>query len=500
MPCVGRRRDERGYVLAFAAIIMIPLMAIAGMATDIGSWYSRASEVQKAADAAALAGVVWLPDLAKATAVALDTARANGFDDGAPNISVTVSQLNQTDLRVSITDDDVPVYFSRLFLDDMTITRESVGTYVLPVPLGSPKNYFGTGPLAPSPEGIWASINGWCAPKEQGDPFAVGFEGNWPSSGIVCPGDTPNGQHIASPTNQYQYVINVPAGRTSDIVVHLFSPAKTNSYPDTNDGTSITTTFELRAADNTPFNDTDNPLATCNGSGESNPRTYNPGYVASDATFFGQSGWSRFCTIPPSAPSGQYFLGVRVLEGEANSSGVNSYSVMASYGGLGATCDGGGDAMCPAVYGKDWISVLAASASSAADFHLAEIGAEHAGKQMEITLFDPGEGGDYIQIKDPNGNPVRFDYHTADGDYSATNVDRLDVSGCSGFPQIGPGRHSQCRYNERFVVLTVDLPANYATLYPGSKWWKIYYKFTAAVNDRTTWSVRVLGDPVHISR
>jgi hypothetical protein len=144
--------------------------------------------------------------------------------------------------------------------------------------------------------------------------------------------------------------------------------------------------------------------------------------------------------------------------------------------------------------------VLAASSSSAADFYLAEIGAEHAGKQMEITLFDPGEGGNYIQIKDPNGTAVAFDYHTADNDYSGTGVTQLDVSGCTGYPQVGSDRASQCRYNERFVVITVDLPANYATTYPGQKWWKIYYNFSSSVTDRSTWSVRIIGDPVHLTR
>jgi hypothetical protein len=48
------------------------------------------------------------------------------------------------------------------------------------------------------------------------------------------------------------------------------------------------------------------------------------------------------------------------------------------------------------------------------------------------------------------------------------------------------------------VILTVDLPANYATAY-AARWWKINYVFSSAVTDRSTWSVRIIGDPVHIS-
>ncbi|MFN8050619.1 MAG: pilus assembly protein TadG-related protein [Acidimicrobiales bacterium] len=495
-----RRRDERGYVLAVSAIIMVPLLAISGMATDIGGWYAEGSKMQKAADAAALAGVVWLPDLPKATQVAIDTARQNGFDNDLSNISVVVGQLSNTELRVSITDNNAPIFFSKFFMSSMTIKRESIGTYVLPVPLGSPTNYFGTGGLAPSPDGMWAAINGWCAPKEQGDPFAVGWMGNWPSGGQVCPGSTANPQYVPNPTDVYQYVIKVPPLRVLPIVVQLYSPAKTNSAPDSNDGTTITTTFNLKSPDGTPFDDSDNPYTSCSGSGQTNPRTYAPGEVDNDFTIFGQTGWSSFCTIPASAPAGDYILGVRTLQGEAGSNGSNSYAVMASYSGLGVTCDFRTDSVCPTVVGKNWMSVLAASSSPAADFYLAEIGAEHAGKQMEITLFDPGEGGNYIQIKDPNGNPVNFDYHTVDGDYSGTGLNKLDVSGCTGYPQVGSNRSSQCRYNERFVVIDVDLPSNYATLYPGQKWWKIYYNFSSAVTDRSTWSVKIIGDPVHLSR
>lgn len=495
-----RGRDEKGYVLAVSAIIMVPLLAVSGMATDIGGWYSEGTKLQKAADAAALAAVVWLPDLPKATAVAHETARQNGFDSADPNIDIVVGQLSNTDLRVTITNTDAPVFFSRFFMDSMTIKRESIATYVLPVPLGSPRNYFGTGNLVASgPDGMWASINGWCAPKEQGDPFAVAFEGNWPSSGQVCPGGTANPQYVPSPKDPYEYIVEVPATRAQPIVVALYSPAKTQVIPDDNTVATITTRFTMRSPDSTPFDDTDNPLTNCAGPGQSNPRSYVNNEVDNDYTYFGASGWSSFCTIPASAPGGKYVLSVRTLEGQLSSGSLNNYSILASYSGLGATCDGRYDASCPKVYGRSWISVYASSTSSSAEFFLSEIGPEHAGKQMEITLFDPGEGGNHIRVKDPNGDFVKFDFRTSEGLYSGTNLNQLDVSGCSGWPQPGSNRASECRFNERFVILTVDLPADYATKYPGQKWWKVYYNFSSAVTDRSTWSVRIIGDPVHLS-
>lgn len=495
-----RRRNERGYVLIMSALIMVPLLAIGGMATDLGAWYAEGSRMQRAADAAALAGVVWLPEFSVAQSVARATAAQNGFDDAAPNISVEVVQLSDTELQVNISDTNGPTYFSKFFVQNVNIRRESIGQYILPVPLGSPRNYFGTGGMASPAEGFWAAINGWCAPKEQGDPFAVGFEGNWPSGGMVCPGATVNAQYKAPAKWQYEYYLEVPSGRSQPIMVHLFSPAKTGTSPDSNDGKPVDTTFSLRGPDNTPFNDEDNPAFNCAGSGESGvtPRTYVQNQVDNDATLLGQSGWSRLCTIPAGAASGRYILGVRSVQSQAGSSSSNPYSVMASYNGASTTCDSRTDALCPAVYGKDWISILAQASSPQADFYLAKIGPEHSGKRMEITLFDPGEGGNSISIRNPAGGSVTFDYHTQDGTYSGNNVTALDVSGCSGQPQVGPNRQSQCKFNERFVVIEVDLPANYGTLYAGNYWWQVHYNFNSNVTDRTTWSVRILGDPVHL--
>jgi hypothetical protein len=91
-----------------------------------------------------------------------------------------------------------------------------------------------------------------------------------------------------------------------------------------------------------------------------------------------------------------------------------------------------------------------------------------------------------------------FNWETTDGDYSGSNTTALDVSGCSGWPQPGPGHASQCRFNDRYVQLTVDLPVNYNALYPTDHWWRIKYNFSSSVTDRTTWSVKILGDPVHL--
>lgn len=483
-----RRRDEQGYVLAMAALLLIPLMVISAMSVDFGAWYTAGSRMQKAADAAALAGVVWLPNLTNATSVAKATAKANGYDDAKSNITVTVTQLTDTELKVTVTDTDSPVYLARFLKNSVTISRSATSKYVLPVPLGSPKNYFGTGTMLSGSdrENFYAALNGYCWGKIQGDPFAVRYN----SSGNGCTdGSATSNPDYKSPGNQYEYYITVPAGRTQPIVVNIWNPADKahdSTDPSPHGNHDVTPTFELRAPDATPMNDADNPLQSCTGGGQSNPRTYTG--PDNDRTLLGKSGWSDFCTIPTSAPAGRYILGVKNKANESNSNGSQGYALMASYNGSGATCDGRTNSMCPKVTGKNWISILA-TAPSTAQFFLAEIGPEHAGKTVKITLFDPGEGGNRIRIVRPDGSYASFtaqdmgvDGVTPGTTYSSSTS--LDVSGS--------------RYNGKYVELTVLLPSNYNSLY-SQWWWKIQYEFSGTVTDRTTWGVRVIGDPVHLT-
>ncbi|MGI9602799.1 MAG: pilus assembly protein TadG-related protein, partial [Acidimicrobiales bacterium] len=188
------RRGERGYVLGLIGLLIVPMVGFVALATDVGAWYGEATSVQRAADAAALAGVVWMPDTTKATEVALAVAERNGYDDDDADIEVIVEPVpgNEEQLRVIIRNLDPPIFFAGAFLDDFSISRQAIAEYVLPVPLGSPRNHLGTGDLLSSnEEGFWLAINGFCAPMEQGDHRAARFAGNWSNGGSgndrICP-------------------------------------------------------------------------------------------------------------------------------------------------------------------------------------------------------------------------------------------------------------------------------------------------------------------------
>ena len=65
-------RDERGLALPLLALVLVGLLGVASLVVDLGNWQVEASKVQQAADAAALAGVVALPEGPQA---AIDRAR-----------------------------------------------------------------------------------------------------------------------------------------------------------------------------------------------------------------------------------------------------------------------------------------------------------------------------------------------------------------------------------------------------------------------------------------
>src|SRR4051794_38651732 len=79
-PSNGRRlQAEDGYVLAMTALLLLPVMVFVSFAIDLGAWYGQASRMQRAADAASLAAVVWLPNAGKAQSTYIEVARFNGF-------------------------------------------------------------------------------------------------------------------------------------------------------------------------------------------------------------------------------------------------------------------------------------------------------------------------------------------------------------------------------------------------------------------------------------
>ena len=84
---------ERGFFMVWFALTFVALTAFAGLAIEYNRWENIGNRVQKAADAAALAGAVFMPENVgnKAYTTAKTIASQNGFTDGSNGIVITTS-------------------------------------------------------------------------------------------------------------------------------------------------------------------------------------------------------------------------------------------------------------------------------------------------------------------------------------------------------------------------------------------------------------------------
>jgi len=487
--------------MVLTALVLVPLMIFSSFAVDVGAWYARASKLQRATDSAALAGVVWLPDLTKATSVANAVLARNGITAGG-SISVSVSQPagSARQLKVTVTDSSVAQFLSKVVVKSKSISRSSTAEYYLPIPLGSPFNYIGTGNLntgSPPAENLWLAVSGYCSAKENGDPRMARYDNAWSGSAYEC---STSGGAFGQPDydpNGYIYQIDMPASPPASVNVQVYDAAFKSSSPDSSlvSGANFNTVYVLRNTGN-PFAPLGNAVLS------TTTAAYN------DSAYANQ--WKSVGTITNPCAGCTYYLQVYTT-GTNNSAGSNSFALRAANNGTFSPCSGvvgstnpNYSSSCVQIHGRTDMSLFASIAGTQS-FYLADVGAEYQGKKMEIDLFDLGEGSSKVEILDPNGNPVNFDWSTectnppaaASGGCSGTNVNSLSPN-VQPASQPYPRTASKFVFNDRQLTLTVQLPANYTASYGTKTWWRVRYTVGTSATDRTTWSASILGSPVHL--
>ena len=135
--------------MIFAFMITI-LLGMSAFVVDMAWIWSNQLQVQRAADAGALAGVVHLPaEPDDAEAAAKAEARKNGFTDDLDGVDVVAMQDPGFNRRMIVSvSAPVDTFFMGLFgYSEVTVSRSARAEYVLPVPMGSPQNYYGVGVL-----------------------------------------------------------------------------------------------------------------------------------------------------------------------------------------------------------------------------------------------------------------------------------------------------------------------------------------------------------------
>jgi hypothetical protein len=298
----------------------------------------------------------------------------------------------------------------------------------------------------------------------------------------------------------------------------------------------FTTRFRVRGADLSPNEPLDNPVVATvsfpgtRGCGDTAilPRGYACG---ADGTW--QMRWCNLATIADPTPGGVYFVQVDTFPAVAGARhAVNGFALRVRSGGATATgpfvpCSTDPTdpavpfrpATCVGVSAVEWLSTYAAGTLPRPSFFLAEVGAEHAGASMEVSLYDLGEGAEAVEILDPSGRASGFDWRVdaEPGDATPTGgwagevpsggaLDVIGIPGAGGCgegnPQRRSGRFSSSKYNDRLVRLTVPIPADAAVRYGDRRWWRVRYTTCAGrgVSDRTTWGVRIESQPVRLIR
>ena len=125
---------ERGATLVLAAATIVVLLGMAGFAVDLGWLYLKTTEAQRAAEASALAGVVYMPNPsstpwgpgARGYDTAVNIASRNGYSNGgstgvSPN--EVLGKPNQLNVEIKT---QVPTFFMRVFgVSQVTFTRDA---------------------------------------------------------------------------------------------------------------------------------------------------------------------------------------------------------------------------------------------------------------------------------------------------------------------------------------------------------------------------------------
>ncbi len=218
-------------MLVWLAVMLVVLLALAGFSVDFWHWNSEGSRIQKAADAAALGGAVFMPENVgnQAFTMAKAVATKNGFDDVDSDVAVQVSAgLRPNQLKVRITKTVNNFFGSMVGVDSTTIVKSAVGEYQRAVNMGSPANYYGNDPElgtngTPSYPFFWASIAGPSTDKVQGDAMHSTTCGT--NANGTRPDNCPSTTNTEYDSKGYFYGIEVANGASGPMALEAFDPA-----------------------------------------------------------------------------------------------------------------------------------------------------------------------------------------------------------------------------------------------------------------------------------
>lgn len=591
-----RSASEKGFSAVLVAMLMLPLLGFASLVVDVGYWYSRGADIQKAADAAALAGVVHLPDVIEAKTVALEAAKRNGFEDGVDGVTVTVSPVSGSDtrLRVTILEEDVTMFFADLFIGEVGIERTALAEFARSIPMGNPENRLGNDPEQGIVNDFYLQVSGTDEQKENGDQFATKRCGS--SSTTYCSkGSTGNLNASGGEFRDegYLYAVRVAEKTASPLVIEIYDAAANYSgsgfecddssmlpddyfdgsnpdaedlldgdlaalFPDdgdddnerldhweqryanepgapyctgdTSESSSKTqvTTYIVRAPDDTPWDNLDNPVVAVGNCDPLQFDGWTPNRVSallgsnrnyydllervgsSNATIGAAAEefalqfrrYYRICEVPAAnVEVGDYIVQIRTnaakgdpLDYDANvdSGARNMFSIRAGF-------DTGGD--YPDGSGVELFALGAMSIGSnvpGADvvFDLARITPEYAGQTLEIDLFDVGDAGGSgeLELRPPTDSNI--------DSFTGCQFSNTKSGWSDGNQYDCAADFSSTYMNGQVLTALLEVPPDYTcdASDPAGCYVTVYvsWPFSTDVHDITTWAASLANDPLRL--
>ncbi len=228
-------RGERGQAIIIIAFVAIALFLFAGLALDAAAIYAGQSRLKRAVDAAALAGVVELPNEDAAQTRVEQFMLINGFDPDDPQVMVPPFNVERVPtvlyLQLAVTATyRVPLNFLPIInFDYVEVTESAVAEYRSLVEAYTSQTG-GTGIVGRASLFTWGR---WANPKF-GDAFTPqcytcdGADCDVYGAGrYVCPnGANPDHKELYNESGEgYPFRIHIPAGYSADeLQIEIFDP------------------------------------------------------------------------------------------------------------------------------------------------------------------------------------------------------------------------------------------------------------------------------------
>ena len=520
-----RTRDgERGVAVAWLALTLLVLLGMAGFAVDVWQWYYTVQHTQRAADAGALAGAVYMPsDPVRAESTARDAAGANGYGTSAVDVDPGASDAQ---LQVEVTETVNNNFLGIFGIDSTTVSRTAVAEYQGPVPMGSPVNQLGNDPFGDQSNDtvaprFWVNVAAPNATTQSGDRHQGG---NCSLAADNCSGST----NVDYEPNGYFFVVDVRAVGAGDLRFQAYDPGfffvgdrcNNNLYTagdprlttlaaapfnitdaaqryvsgnnrycagDQNiQGQDIDTDFIIRGPDDTPFSSLDNPVLCTKRFVDRNGDVNGLDTMLRDSTVLSPEGlrfrdffrqWADLCTV--SNPQvGQYLIQVRsnasvsdplAYDPSVATGGHNRLSLRAGFGNAPAPASVNSANVGFFANGRLPIYVNQNDGSTTTNFYLARITPLNANRTLELNFFDIGDvsnGTVTLSIVPPAEATIDPNPNDATPGTPLTSF-----AGCQFTPRGSPtenltscsrsGMSSGTGFQGRIVRVLVPIPAGY---------------------------------------